>query len=96
VRIVFDQGTPVPLRRSLMHHEVTTAYPNWTIRAFGSGQDRVDFSPGRAVPAFRHRLGDATRDLDLLRRGDARNLTNGAPAVYPAFPTRDRKSASVP
>jgi predicted nuclease of predicted toxin-antitoxin system len=26
VRILFDQGTPVPLRQSLTHHEVTTAY----------------------------------------------------------------------
>jgi hypothetical protein len=26
VRILFDQGTPVPLREALTHHEVTTAY----------------------------------------------------------------------
>ena len=26
MRILFDQGTPVPLRESLTHHEVTTAY----------------------------------------------------------------------
>ena len=26
MRILFDQGTPVPLRQSLAHHEVTTAY----------------------------------------------------------------------
>jgi hypothetical protein len=26
VRLLFDQGTPVPLRQSLTHHEVTTAY----------------------------------------------------------------------
>jgi len=26
VRILFDQGTPVPLRQSLTRHEVTTAY----------------------------------------------------------------------
>jgi hypothetical protein len=26
VRVLFDQGTPVPLRRSLTRHEVTTAY----------------------------------------------------------------------
>jgi len=26
VRILFDQGTPVPLRESLRHHEVSTAY----------------------------------------------------------------------
>jgi len=31
VRIRFDQGTPVPLRQSLTHHEVTTAYErNWS------------------------------------------------------------------
>jgi len=26
VRVLFDQGTPVPLRQSLAHHEVATAY----------------------------------------------------------------------
>jgi hypothetical protein len=26
VRILFDQGTPVPLRQALTHHEVATAY----------------------------------------------------------------------
>jgi hypothetical protein len=26
VRILFDQGAPAPLRHSLTHHEVTTAY----------------------------------------------------------------------
>ena len=26
MRILFDQGTPVPLRHLLTHHEVTTAY----------------------------------------------------------------------
>ena len=26
MRILFDQGTPVPLRQPLTHHEVTTAY----------------------------------------------------------------------
>ncbi len=26
MRILFDQGTPVPLRQSLTHHEVATAY----------------------------------------------------------------------
>ena len=26
MRVLFDQGTPVPLRQSLKHHEVSTAY----------------------------------------------------------------------
>ena len=26
MRILFDQGTPVPLRQALTHHEVTTVY----------------------------------------------------------------------
>jgi hypothetical protein len=26
VRLLFDHGTPVPLRQSLTHHEVSTAY----------------------------------------------------------------------
>ncbi len=28
VRVLFDQGTPAPLRRFLLGHEVTTAYEN--------------------------------------------------------------------
>jgi hypothetical protein len=31
VRVLFDQGTPVPLRRHLRSHEVTTVYElSWT------------------------------------------------------------------
>ena len=31
MRVLFDQGAPVPLRHSLAHHEVTTAYePGWS------------------------------------------------------------------
>jgi hypothetical protein len=26
VRILFDQGTPAPLRKALIHHDVATAY----------------------------------------------------------------------
>jgi hypothetical protein len=26
VQVLFDQGTPVPLRQSLAHHSVTTAF----------------------------------------------------------------------
>lgn len=36
MRILFDQGTPVPLRRSLVGHDVSTAYElGWS--TFGNG-----------------------------------------------------------
>jgi len=37
VRILFDQGVPVPLRNSLTHHQVSTAYElGWS--CFSNGQ----------------------------------------------------------
>jgi len=37
VKVLFDQGTPVPLRRYLRTHEVTTAYElGWSTLQNGS------------------------------------------------------------
>ena len=46
--------------QSLRAQVRTRWYPDWTIRAFGCGQDRVDFPSGGAVPAFRHRYAEVS------------------------------------
>jgi hypothetical protein len=43
VRVLFDQGTPVPLRRSLTEHEVTTAYERgWSKLKNGELLDAIE------------------------------------------------------
>ena len=43
MRILFDQGTPVPLRQSLTHHEVTTAYErDWSTLKNGELLDTAE------------------------------------------------------
>src|SRR5262245_25426471 len=43
MRIVFDQGTPVPLRRELVGHIVTTAYEQgWATLANGALLDAAE------------------------------------------------------
>jgi len=37
MRILFDQGTPAPLRKALTHHDVTTAYEmGWSLLTNGN------------------------------------------------------------
>jgi hypothetical protein len=43
VRILFDQGTPAPLRRHLLSHDVTTAYQSgWSTLTNGELLDRAE------------------------------------------------------
>ncbi len=48
MRVLFDQGTPAPLRQSLAHHEVTTAYElGWSTLKNGElleAAERADFA----------------------------------------------------
>ena len=48
MRVLFDQGTPVPLRQSLTHHEVTTAFElGWSTLKNGElleAAERADFA----------------------------------------------------
>ena len=47
MRVLFDQGTPVPLRQSLAHHEVSTAYERgWSTLKNG---DLLDAAEGSGV-----------------------------------------------
>jgi hypothetical protein len=43
MRIVFDQGTPVPLRRQLVGHSITTAYEQgWATLTNGALLDAAE------------------------------------------------------
>jgi len=43
VRVLFDQGTPAPLRHSMTHHEVATAYERgWAKLANGELLDMAE------------------------------------------------------
>jgi hypothetical protein len=57
VRVLFDQGTPVPLRQSLAHHEVSTAYERgWSTLKNG---DLLDAAESAGVQVL------LTTDLNL-------------------------------
>jgi hypothetical protein len=57
VRVLFDQGTPIPLRQSLAHHEVSTAYERgWSRLKNG---DLLDAAEGAAIEVL------VTTDLNL-------------------------------
>jgi len=46
VRVLFDQGTPVPLRASLLHHEVSTAHEQgWSTLKNGALLDVAEQEP---------------------------------------------------
>jgi hypothetical protein len=43
VRILFDQGTPVPLRRALTRHDVVTTHERgWSTHSNGELLDRAE------------------------------------------------------
>ena len=43
MRVLFDQGTPAPLRTHLTHHEVSTAYERaWTTLSNGELRDAAE------------------------------------------------------
>jgi hypothetical protein len=57
VRVRFDQGTPVPLRKALEHHEVTTAFEQgWSLMRNG---DLLDAAEAAGFEVF------VTTDLNL-------------------------------
>ena len=64
MRLLFDQGTPVPLRQSLAHHEVTTAYENgWSQLKNG---DLLDVAEDAGVEVL------VTTDLNLKHQQNLR------------------------
>ena len=88
MRILFDQGTPVPLRQSLAHHEVATAYElGWSTLKNGELLDAAERA-GFAVLV--------TTDLNLRYQ---QNLPSRRIAVVvlstPSWPRIQRTIAEV-
>jgi len=62
VRVLFDQGTPVPLRRYLARHEVTTAFElGWSNLKNGELLDRAEEEAFQVL---------VTTDLNLKHQQD--------------------------
>jgi hypothetical protein len=88
VRILFDQGTPLPLRRFLTHHEVATAYERAWAR----------FKNGELLDAAER--GDfevlVTTDLNLKFQQNLRFRHIGIVALStPSWPRIQRVAARV-
>ena len=50
MRVLFDQGTPVPLRQSLTHHDVATAYERgWSQLKNGELLDAAEYDGFEAL-----------------------------------------------
>ena len=83
MRILFDQGTPVPLRHLLTHHEVTTAYERgWSQLKNGELLDAAQ----RAAPEIL-----ATTDLNLTHQQNLRLRRIGLVALStPSWPRIQR------
>jgi len=88
VRVLFDQGTPVPLRQSLTHHEVATAYERgWSRLKNG---ELLDAAEGAAFEVL------ITTDLNLKNQ---QNLKTRLIALVvlstPSWPRIQRAMATV-
>jgi hypothetical protein len=79
VRVLFDQGTPVPLRQSLTHHEVTTAYERgWSQLTNG---ELLDAAEKAAMEVL------VTTDLNLMHQQNLKSRRIGVVALStPSWP----------
>ena len=71
MKILFDQGTPVPLRRSLLRHEVSTAYEmGWATLTNGRFLDAAEAGAFLAIVTtdknIRHQQSLASRKFGVL------------------------------
>ena len=71
MRVLFDQGTPVPLRRHLSDHRVETAYERgWSNLRNGALLDRAEAEGFELLvttdQSLRHQQNLATRRLSVL------------------------------
>lgn len=88
MRILFDQGTPVPLRQSLAHHEVVTAYErDWSKLRNG---ELLDAAEKQGFEVF------VTTDLNLKYQ---QNLKSRRIAIVvlstPSWPRIQRAVAAI-
>jgi hypothetical protein len=71
MNVLFDQGTPVPLRRALIGHAVSTAYEmGWAALANGEFLNAAEAAGFEALVTtdknIRHQQNVATRRLGVL------------------------------
>ena len=88
MRVLFDQGTPVPLRQSLPHHEITTAYERgWSQLKNG---DLLDAAEENGIEVF------VTTDLNLKHQQNLRLLRVAIVALStPSWPRIQRAIDSI-
>ena len=88
MRVLFDQGTPVPLRQSLTHHEVTTAYERgWSLLKNG---ELLDAAEKAALEVL------VTTDLNLRHQQNLNSRRIGVVALStPSWPRIQRAIADV-
>jgi hypothetical protein len=74
VRILFDQGTPAPLRRFLERHEVATAYERgWPCLTNGELLDIAE-QQGSEAPVPERRPQDAVEHWQVKSDGTRRGI----------------------
>jgi hypothetical protein len=88
VRVLFDQGTPVPFRQSLTHHDVSTAYERgWSTMKNGELLDAAEHEGFEVL---------VTTDLRLKYQQD---LTSRRIAIVvletPSWPRVQRVTADI-
>lgn len=88
MRVLFDQGTPVPLRDSLTRHDVVTAYERgWS--QFKNGE-LLDAAEKAAIEVL------VTTDLNLKHQQNLKSRRIGIVALStPSWPRIQRATADV-
>jgi hypothetical protein len=86
VRVLFDQGTPNPLRQSLTHHDVATAYErHWS-----------QLDNGELLDAAEHDGFDVLISTDLNLKYQQNLKTRGIALIVLSTPSWPRIQQAVP
>jgi hypothetical protein len=69
MKILFDQGTPVPLRKSLAAHSVNTVEQN-----LSGMQMAIVVLPTTNWPALQQHIAEIVRAIDAVQPGEYREI----------------------
>jgi len=96
VRVLFDQGTPVPLRRFLVRHEVTTAHErgrstlkNGELLTAAEAEGLEVFVTTEADPKYQQKLGSRTIAIVVLSTTSWPRIEAAADLVVAAVDAAD-------